>query len=281
MLSIEQEFDEVQTIPADFKLFNSVEEIRNLILKQGELTGKNPFNLKYETDEDDSTNVDVDTDNDNTEENMNNNNPNSSNNNNQNTETPEEKIKKKFQTFYSRILFYSALTKTRVDCLNDIIKSLNNEDNLRILSNVGLSKNDIVIFHDKLNSEILKRLEYKVSIINQLSNDDSLGELERTNIALAKFNKISEAEVMTPQFMCDEIVGKYSDDYLLSLLNNGKILDLASKKGEFIVSFIKRYSDLNISKEKYKDLFYSIPTSNIAYEFTRKIFTRKERSFGN
>ena len=265
-------FDEVQTIPADFKLFNSVEEIRNLILKQGELTGKNPFNLKYETDEDDSTNVDVDTDNDNTEENMNNNNPNSSNNNNQNTETPEEKIKKKFQTFYSRILFYSALTKTRVDCLNDIIKSLNNEDNLRILSNVGLSKNDIVIFHDKLNSEILKRLEYKVSIINQLSNDDSLGELERTNIALAKFNKISEAEVMTPQFMCDEIVGKYSDDYLLSLLNNGKILDLASKKGEFIVSFIKRYSDLNISKEKYKDLFYSIPTSNIAYEFTRKIY---------
>ena len=50
------------------------------------------------------------------------------------------------------------------------------------------------------------------------------------------------------------------------------ILDIASKEGEFAIALYKRFNQLGFKLDDFKDLIYSIPTSNITYEFTRKIY---------
>ena len=45
-----------------------------------------------------------------------------------------------------------------------------------------------------------------------------------------------------------------------------KILDIASKQGEFANALFKAYGS------KIKDTIYSLPTSPLTYEFTRKVY---------
>jgi len=47
---------------------------------------------------------------------------------------------------------------------------------------------------------------------------------------------------------------------------DAKFLDIASKEGEFAYAILLEFGD------NYKDKIYSIPTSSIAYEFTRKVY---------
>ena len=51
-----------------------------------------------------------------------------------------------------------------------------------------------------------------------------------------------------------------------------RILDIASKMGEFAVAVLKRCEALGITLDEIKDKILSIPTSSIAYEFTRKVY---------
>ena len=52
-----------------------------------------------------------------------------------------------------------------------------------------------------------------------------------------------------------------------------KLLDIASKSGEYAVSLYKRLTaELGCSHENVKDIIYSVPTSSIAYEFTRRFY---------
>ncbi len=56
---------------------------------------------------------------------------------------PEDDIKKlenKFRTYYSRILFFSFLTKANVASLDDIIRCVDSGENARIASNLGIYK---------------------------------------------------------------------------------------------------------------------------------------------
>ena len=48
--------------------------------------------------------------------------------------------------------------------------------------------------------------------------------------------------------------------------SNTILLDIASKQGEFVYAVYKKFGKAIASK------FYSIPTSKIAYEFTRKVY---------
>ena len=50
------------------------------------------------------------------------------------------------------------------------------------------------------------------------------------------------------------------------------ILDIATKEGEFAIALYKRFEALGYKLDDFKDLIYSIPTSSITYEFTRKIY---------
>ena len=85
---------------------------------------------------------------------------------------------------------------------------------------------------------------------------------------------MSESEVITPSKMCDDMVALLPEEGLRKIVDNqDKFLDIASKSGEYAVSIYKRLTlELGYSHEDVKDTIYSIPTSSIAYEFTRRFY---------
>lgn len=261
--------DEVYNIPSDFHLLQ-IDAIKNMIDKQGEIGSKNPFQTRYEVD---GGGDDYDTEDEGLEPSEEPNKEETNKNKKDDKNNPEKTLDLKFKTYYMRILFYAALTKTKVDSLKDIIDSINNEENARIFSNLDLDCNILEIFKSNMNPDILKKLEYKISSINELSNDDSLTELESATIALNKFDRISDAEVMTQQSVCNDMLDTIGKNIIIKTIKSGgKILDIASKKAEFTIAIINILMENGVSKDEYKNSLYSIPTSKIAYEFTRKIY---------
>jgi len=155
-----------------------------------------------------------------------------------------------------------------VKSLQEIIdESENNENNIRIMNNIGLSKEILVLFQKHSNPFTLRDLDYKIQNINSLANDPSLEPVERAGSAMKKFSRLSDSEVVTPEFIADKII----DSFPRNAFNNStKTLDIASKQGEFIYAVYKKFG------KKSANNFYSIPTSKIAYEFTRKMYTLLE-----
>lgn len=80
--------------------------------------------------------------------------------------------------------------------------------------------------------------------------------------------------MIAPTIVCDEMVNLIPEDGLRKIVNEkNKLLDIASKSGEYAVALYKRLiDDLGFSHEEVKDIIYSIPTSSIAYEFTRRFY---------
>lgn len=261
--------DEVYNIPSDFRLLQ-IDAIKNMIDKQGEIGSKNPFQTRYEVDGDGD---DYDTEDEGLEPSGDSNKEKVNNNNKYDKNNPEKTLDLKFKTYYMRILFYAALTKTKVDSLKDIMDSINSDENARIFNNLDLDCNILEIFKSNMNPDILKKLEYKISSINELSNDDSLTELESATVALNKFDRISDAEVMTQQHVCLKMIDTVGKNNIVNIIKSGgKVLDLASKKAEFTLAIVNVLIENGISKDVYRNSLYSIPSSNIAYEFTRKIY---------
>lgn len=82
-----------------------------------------------------------------------------------------------------------------------------------------------------------------------------------------------KAEVITPKNICDEMVALVPDDGFTVAIENGhKVLDIAGKAGEFALAIYGRYVALGYGIEQIKDSIYTIPTSGLAYEFTRMIY---------
>ena len=117
-------------------------------------------------------------------------------------------------------------------------------------------------------------LDYKIKNISKLANDEKLEPLERAIISIKKFNRMSESEVITPSKICDEMVNLLPEEGLREIVERQrKLLDIASKSGEYAVALYKRLtSKLGYSHNDVKDIIYSIPTSSIAYEFTRRFY---------
>ncbi len=179
------------------------------------------------------------------------------------TSVDEDQVnwEKKISTLYSLILFYSFLTNSHVSSLKDVIYSIKNDDtNKRIAKNVGLKFDILVLMRQRLNPFILSDLDYKIQNINTLLRDDTLEPIERANVAINKFSRLSSSEIVTPQNKSDEFVKE------LNIKSNIKILDIASKQAEFAYSIYK------VLGESCKNDIYSIPTSALAYEFTIKVY---------
>lgn len=194
----------------------------------------------------------------------------SSNENNNDQESLDKKIK----TYYARILFYAFLTNNDVKSLSEIISGLKNKDNKRIAKNLGLKKDVLILLRDNLNPYILKQLDYKIMNMNSLSIDSAIDEEEKALTFIKKFDRISDSEVLTPENICNDMIKLIDDnEYRRIVDNEGKILDIASKSAEFTISIYKHLLDLKINKNKLRDIFYSIPTSSITYEFTRKMYS--------
>lgn len=264
--------DETNDIPVDMKLM-SIDKIKTIILQQPQLgtkSGLKLFNTDDETDDEfefEEQTLDLDFIDD-VEEQI---------SNNQETEGQVKNdltkiIVNKFKTYYARILFYSFLSDSSLNSLEKIINSSSDENNNRILNNLGLNVEVLKTILKNIDPFILSQLDYKIQNINDLSKDDTLPEIERAFVAINKFNKLSEAEIITPQKICDEIYNSINLNKICDCINsNGKILDIASKEGEFALSLF-RITNGKVKLEKLKNCIYSVPTSSVAYEFTRKIY---------
>ena len=60
--------------------------------------------------------------------------------------------------------------------------------------------------------------------------------------------------------------------YINAVDKGNKILDIAGKAGEFALAIYQKYNKLGYGIDKIKNTIYTIATSSITYEFTRKVY---------
>lgn len=175
-------------------------------------------------------------------------------------------IEKKLSAYYSKILFYAFLTNSRIMSLEQVIESIiTNEDNKRISRNLGLRVGILKLIQAKCNPFVLSKLDFKIQNINSLMQDTSLLPMERAKVAVKKFTRISDSEVVTPKYIADELVSFLPT----SKIDGGTIfLDIASKQGELAIALYEKYANI----PEIKNNIYSLPTSHITYELTRKMY---------
>lgn len=263
--------DESNDLPVDFKLLN-IDEIREIILKQAELGSKGGLKLTN-TDDDTDDFEELSFDFDDESENQDNSSKNNSSASNFDNNDLKKIIVNKFKTYYVRILFYSFLSDSELHSLKNIIDTCKDINNQRILKNLELDINILKLIYENIDPFVLSQLDYKIQNINKLSNDESLDKIERALVAINKFDKLSDSEIVTPQNICNNMIEQIDKEDLINIVNNnGKILDIASKEGEFTIALYKKLVGFGIDTEHIKNCLYAIPTSTVAYEFTRKIF---------
>lgn len=178
-------------------------------------------------------------------------------------ETPAD-YRGQFAMYYARILFFAFLTDSRVTSLQDIIESMDeDEDNARIALNLNLVKRILELLQQHINPFILSELDYKIHNINSLANDPTISPIERASNAMKKFSRLSDSEVVTPEIVADRIIGSLPTAMSFT---EKRFIDIAAKQGEFVHAVYKKFG------KEVASNFYSIPTSKIAYEFTRKVY---------
>ena len=264
--------DEVLDIPVDLSILND-EDIRKIMESQGEFNSKQGLSIdpykgsgddldlnEHEDDEfkDGSHNVK-----DKTEDYT-----------KKINDNEIKKLENKIKTYYQRLLFFAFLVKDKVASLDDIIKVMDSDENQRLAINLNLDKKTIINISEKMDPFKRSGLDYKIQNISMLASDESIEPLTRAMTSIKKFNRMSESEVITPSNICDEMVGLLPEEGLKEIVSNqDKLLDIASKSGEYAVSLYKRLtSELGYSHEDVRNIIYAIPTSSIAYEFTRRFY---------
>ena len=181
---------------------------------------------------------------------------------------------KQFRSYYARILFFSFLTRSIVISLNDIISCIDEPDNARVSHNLGIKKLTLQTIQNNVDKFTLRSLDYKIQNLNHLSHDISLKGTDRAAVAVQKFGKLGESEVITPRNICNDMVGLIPENGLKSVLDNDhKILDIAGKAGEFALALFDRYGKMSYATEALKNTICTIPTSGLTYEFTRMVYS--------
>ena len=259
--------EEVREIPVDLSLLE-IEEVRQIIAKENKLGSKE--GLSITANQGKGTNLNITDGNDPQ--------PNKPENDSTLPAPANEKTEdiqdwtKRFQTFYSRILFFAFLTKSEVKSLGDIIKCRDEADNSRIIKNLGIDRQALVKIQ-KMNWAALRTLDYKIQNINTLSRDADTDPLKRCEVATAKFGKLGESEIVTPSHICDAMVALIPDDEWKNIVCSGsRVLDIASKSGEFPLAICRKLQSIGLNSEVFGKSILAIPTSSVAYEFTRRIY---------
>lgn len=268
--------DEVLDLPVDLSLLKDP-EVKKIIENQAEFNSKKGLVVPLNQDQDKGDELDLEDPKSPGNTNKDSSKKTSSHGSEENNAFLEDEIKSlenKIKTYYQRILFFSFLTNDEVLSLDDILKVIDKEDNKRICKNLSLEKNILQRIVEYMNPFKRSKLDYKIQNISRLSKDNSIPPLERALISIKKFNRMSESEIITPAKVCDEMVNLLSQDKIKEIINKKeKFLDMATKSGEYIVALYKKLNlELGYSHKEIKDILYSIPTSPIAYEFTRKFY---------
>lgn len=263
--------DEVVDIPVDLSLLND-EDIRRVIESQAEFNSKK--GLTIDPNQGDGDDLDIEEQADENKANEYKKDKSSEDYSETTTDDEVKKLESQIKTYYQRLLFYSFLTKDKVSSLDDILNTLERHDNQRIASNLYLDKVVLQKISDMMDPFKRSSLDYKIQNISMLASDERLTPLDRAMTSIKKFNRMSESEVITPSKVCDDMVALLPEEGLRKIVDNqDKFLDIASKSGEYAVSIYKRLTlELGYSHEDVKNTIYSVPTSSIAYEFTRRFY---------
>lgn len=180
---------------------------------------------------------------------------------------------KQFRSYYARILFFAFLTRDTLISLEEIIAKMDAPENARIARNIGISKPILEAIQGNINKFILRDLDYKIHNLNKLSHDDTVDPIERASVAVRKFGKLGESEVITPKSICEDMIALIPDEGFTSAIRDGqKILDIAGKAGEFALAVYERLKRLGFDDAAIRNSICTIPTSGITYEFTRMVY---------
>lgn len=249
--------DETFDIEIDQRIFED-EEIRSIIEKQPEVTAKGiKFDVSAYGPEDDGDDIDTpdsktagDSEPQNTEK----------KDNSQSEEDNSKALASKLQGYYFKLLLFAFISEKDEKSVSDIILNIENDtEGKRIGKNLQINVKELKLVRDKINPQILSYLEDKIQNINQLGKEISP---DKIGIALKKMSRLSVSEVVTPDNVAMELVNNLPDDICAS----DKFLDIASKTGEFANALLQKYGS------RIKNNVYSIPTSGVTYECTRKIY---------
>lgn len=252
--------DEAKVIPLDLSLL-LIDEIRREIERQNEIGSNNGLKIEPHKKTGDESELDLQTGT---------NKPDAGDKPTNGTEKPEEKdtyeasIRKKFASYYSRILFFSFCTEEKLMSLQEIIDLIeSDEESKRIADNLELNIEILKLLRSNIQHYVLSKLEYKIQNINHLANDVSVESVERASRAMKKFSRLSESEIVTPEIITDKIINSLPEN---AIGTHTMLLDIASKQGEFVYAVYKKFGPAVVNN------FYAIPTSKTAYEFTRKVY---------
>lgn len=181
-------------------------------------------------------------------------------------ESEEEQLRKKLKTFYASILMFAFLSESKIQYLDDIIKVLGpkgNREDKRIADNIGLNVNILKIVRDKASQNARHQLDNRIENIHDLMQKTEGEAIDKAMIALTKFDRLSAAEIVTPVKIQDVIIDGISES---KIQEDTVFLDVASKQGELTIALLKKFPNFN------KCNIYSVATSSIAYEMTRKVY---------
>lgn len=188
----------------------------------------------------------------------------------------DKDIEKKFRMCMANILFYVFLSNSKIDRLSDVLASLDDTEeslrNRRIFNHLSLDAKFIKELTDNCSTHFAIDINNKIKNANLLSNDSNLSPERRAANALDRFSRISDSEVVTPRWICTEMLESIGIEELARIVENGgKVLDIASKTGEFAYSIFTILKDI-VNIDKLKACICSIPTSGVTYEFTRRMY---------
>ena len=203
--------------------------------------------------------------------------------------TPKEynDIIDRLKTYRVLIVFFAFLSPDRMDTLDALIDKIDStDDNRRIAKHLGLEKGLLEVYRRVITGETHKMLDRKVHNIDLLANetdDIDLGSeykcvpkvVKKAIVAMRKFGRLGETKIVTPPNIAYDMVKQIPAAELKKLIKSGdKILDPASKMGEFAIAIVRRCAerDINLKPEALMNSILSIPMCGVTYEFTRKVY---------
>lgn len=263
--------DDVNEISVDISLRDN-EDIYNVINKLSGLSGKNGLSIPT-TEGDDGQDLDGDpgTPTDEDDEEGNEEPPSPGGTDDQNDDGIKT-FEKQFRMYYVLILLFAFLSNTTEKSLSDVINNIDaNDDNRRIARSLGLKKENLETLRSNINWAVLSSLDYKIQNSDFRANDGTISPVEHVEIAINKFAKLSDSEIFTPSQTVGRIYDAFDEAFWLNA-KSAKILDIASKSGNFAYGFVNKALEYGLAVEDIRDNIYSIPTSPAAYEFTRKMY---------
>jgi len=188
--------------------------------------------------------------------------------NNINKDEEKKSFVKRLKTYYFKILLFSYLAEADIRTLSDIIEHIKSDkDCRRIAYNLDLDLDDLVQVRLRIHPAALYDLETRILNSQELSKDKKAD----IQTALRQLNRLSSSEVTTKEDIATQMVNVFPED----VTEKSRFLNYAGKTGEFEYALCLRYG------ETVKQNIYTIPTSGVTYECTRKMFKMLGIPLGN